>query len=153
MHIKPPYKNLLIMDGDYKDENFSGRVKVWLIYNTTTQLLDYVIQIFPETKLQNNVNKTVKNIIFKLINKIACKLIINALRKFGIMVDPTKVEECIKFRWSFKLGDIPILLPGSNNFKHNNRYNPAVPEGYLTRHPPNNSAVSEGYLTRRPPTN
>jgi hypothetical protein len=109
-----PILSLLIIDNEnYKDEYFSGRVKVWLIFNTTMQVLDYVIQIFPKIKLTNISNKirAVKNLILKLINSISCPLIIQALIKFRIKVDSASigVEECKKFRWSFSVQDIPIL--------------------------------------------
>jgi len=113
--------------------NFHGRVKVWLIFNTTTQVLDYVIQIFPENVFANNKTKTVKNLILKLINSISCISIISALIKFGIKINSVKVEEegCKMFRWSFRVQDIPILKNVQNVPIYNGRH--------LSKKPPNSN--------------
>lgn len=118
--------------------NFHGRVKVWLIYNITTQVLDYVIKIFPKDVFVNmnntNKTKTVKNLILKLINSISCISIIRALIKFGIKINSVKVEEegCKMFRWSFNAQDIPFLknvqnVPIYKNGRH------------LSKKPPNSN--------------
>jgi hypothetical protein len=129
-----PIKSLLIIDAkDYKYMNFHGRVKVWLIFNTTTQVLDYVIQIFPENVFSNNKTKTVKNLILKLINSIDCTSIIIALIKFGININSAKIEKegCKMFRWSFRVQDIPILKNVQNVPIYNGRH--------LSKKPPNSN--------------
>ena len=134
------FKSLLILDKTVTLENFTGKVKIWLIYNPSTQVVDYVIQIFPESNSVNNGNKNIKNIINNLLNKLDCrKYILSKLKKFGINVDETRVEEnCKKFRWSFHLRDIPFkqnnasklflnnrpsLLNSNNNSNHNSNNN------------------------------
>ena len=124
-HQKFRIESLLILDKTVTLENFTGKVKIWLIYNPSTQVVDYVIQIFPESNSVNNGNKNIKNLINNLLNKLDCrKYILSKLKKFDINVDETRVEEnCKKFRWSFHVRDIPFKQNNASKLFLNNKSN------------------------------
>ena len=108
-HKNLPIKSLLIKNEKIKSSNFDGVVKIWLIFNQTTQMLDYIIQIIPEAVFDNNSKSiNVKNLIKHVLDKIHCKIILKSLKKFGINVDEDLAEECKNFRWSFHVSNITI---------------------------------------------
>jgi hypothetical protein len=112
-------KSLLIFDEkQIKFKDFFGQVKIWLIYNQLTQVLDYVIQIIPTTNFINNANKNIKSLINILLTKLDCGYILHIIERFGINVDKNRIENCKKYRWSFHLRD--ILFKQSLNQHLNN---------------------------------
>ena len=149
-----PIKSLLIKDEHIRFENFYGQVKIWLIFNQITQVLDYIIQIIPQEVFDNKLNQNKKKLINKLIREIDCEIILNTLKKFGINVDERRTENCKNFRWSFHLRDIPykqIKLNNSNN--NNNGTNFPYNRGPVILNPisPPNRVVSQPKL--RPSSN
>ena len=54
-HTKYPIKSFLIKNEKVSQNNFSGNIKVWLIYNSITGIFDYVIQIDSQ-QIKNNGN-------------------------------------------------------------------------------------------------
>jgi hypothetical protein len=85
----------------------SEKVKIWLIFHQGLQIFDYIIQ-FKNPMEGITRNQIARNFIPKLINDLDCNIIIEALKKFGINVDKSKVD-CSKFRWSFHIKDIPLI--------------------------------------------
>jgi hypothetical protein len=163
-HKMLPFKSLLIKDEVITFENFTGQVKIWLIFNVAIQVLDYIIQIIPHPVFENNRNQNLKKLINKLLREINCEIILNALKKFGINVDKQRTENCKKFRWSFHLIDIPfrqIKLNNSNNSNNNNGTNFPYKSGPVILNPISRSqrAVLQpnlqpsSYLSREPPNN
>jgi len=119
-HQVLPIKSVLVENKNITFENFNGQVKIWLIFNQKTQVLDYVIQIIPLSEFLNNRNQNLKKIINKLLGDLDCQIILNTLKKFGINVDESyNTQNCKNFRWSFHVRNIPIKLnprKPANNF-------------------------------------
>jgi hypothetical protein len=101
-------KSLLIKEETIRFENFNGKVKIWLIFNPASQILDYIIQIEPQEVFQNSRNQNLKKLINKILGEIHCSIIFNTLKKFDINVDEKKFGSCKNFRWSFHVQNIPI---------------------------------------------
>lgn len=135
-----PIKSLLVEDIHINFENFNGQVKIWLIFNQLTQVLDYIIQIIPTSESVNNRNQNLKKLINKLLSKIDCRIILKTLKKFGINVDKQLTENCKKFRWSFHVSNIPL--------KSNNRINFPYTRGPVILNP-----ISLSNLNRKPTSN
>jgi len=117
------FKSLLIHEQQYNEPGvFIGNAKIWLVYDTNLGFFDYVIEINPSKDFVANTNKITKTIIPFLIYSLDISLIINALKKFGVInIDEDRVRKLSEnFRWSFRANSIPRKL-------------------HLTRKPPNNN--------------
>jgi hypothetical protein len=117
----PVFKSLLIEKKQYNEAGVFT-AKIWLVYNSNLGFFDYVIEINPSQNFKSNTNKITKTIIPFIIQTLDISLIINALKKFGINIDETKVnqEKSKIFRWSFHVRDIKPLIKKNNN-------GPAIP--------------------------
>jgi len=106
-HTKYSIKSFLIKNENISQNNFSGNIKIWLIFNSVTGIFDYVIQIELPGNNKNKI-RNIKKIILKSLNELDCDLIIINLEKLGIKYNPA-VKRCDLFKWSFHIKDIPIL--------------------------------------------
>jgi hypothetical protein len=112
-HTKYPIKSFLIKNEDISQNNSSGHIKIWLIYNLFSGIFDYVIQIeLPENNKNRNIN--IKKIILRYLNKVDCNLIIKKLIKLRIKYKLAD-KSCDLFKWSFHIKDIPVLTLNISN--------------------------------------
>ena len=113
IHTKYSIKSFLIKNEDISQNNSSGHIKIWLIYNSVTGIFDYVIQIeLPENNKNRNIK--IKKIILKYLNEVDCNLIIKKLIKLGIKYKLAD-KSCDLFKWSFHIKDIPVLRLNISN--------------------------------------
>ena len=119
-------KFIFIEEKDYETADFSGTVRIWLIYQDSLEMFSYVIEIIPENTYKIK-NIQVKNIISSLIRNIDYQLIIEALEKLGFNINKTLLKFEV-FNWSFSIQSIPIIFPKKSRSNPNlNNNEPLMP--------------------------